>query len=141
MCIRDSLTGVLAFIPSIGSVIAGVVAALVALARGSTWLPISNLGFAIMVVGLYVLLFQLESLYLLPRIVGRRVRLHPIVVIVGTIAGALVGGVLGIFLAAPVIASARVLLGYTYSKLLDEEPFPEPETDHSPVPTLSLIHI
>ena len=124
------LTGVLAFIPSIGSVIAGVVAALVALARGSTWLPISNLGFAVMVVGLYVLLFQLESLYLLPRIVGRRVRLHPIVVIVGTIAGALVGGVLGIFLAAPVIASARVLLGYTYSKLLDEEPFPEPETDY-----------
>ena len=129
------LTGVLAFIPSIGSVIAGVVAALVALARGSTWLPISNLGFAVMVVGLYVLLFQLESLYLLPRIVGRRVRLHPIVVIVGTIAGALVGGVLGIFLAAPVIASTRVLLGYTYSKLLDEEPFQEPETDRAPVPT------
>jgi phosphoglycolate phosphatase-like HAD superfamily hydrolase len=83
---------------------------------------------------MYILLFQLESLYLLPRIVGRRVQLHPVVVIVGTIAGALVGGVLGIFLAAPVIASARVLLGYTYSKLLDQDPFQAIEEDQPPVP-------
>ncbi len=116
------LTGVLAFIPSIGSVIAGVVAALVALARGSTYLPISNLGFAIIVVGLYVLLFQLESLYLLPRIVGRRVRLHPVVVIVGTIAGALVGGVLGIFLAAPVIASAACCWATPTASCLTKSP-------------------
>ena len=129
------LTGVLAFIPSIGSVIAGVIAALVALAQGSSWIPVSNFVFALIVVGLYILLFQLESLYLLPRIVGRRVQLHPVVVIVGTIAGALVGGVLGIFLAAPVIASARVLLGYTYSKLLDQEPFQETEASPVLMPT------
>jgi predicted PurR-regulated permease PerM/phosphoglycolate phosphatase-like HAD superfamily hydrolase len=129
------LTGALAFIPSIGSVIAGVIAAFVALARGSTWIPVNNLVFALIVVGLYILLFQLESLYLLPRIVGRRVQLHPVVVIVGTIAGALVGGVLGIFLAAPVIASGRVLLGYTYSKLLDQDPFQAIEEDQAPLPT------
>lgn len=123
------ITGVLAFIPSIGSVLAGVIAALVALARGSSWLPISNFWFAVLVTGLYVVVFQLESLYLLPRIVGRRVRLHPVVVIVGTLAGALAAGILGILLAAPVIASARVLLGYTFNKLLDQDPFPlaEPE--------------
>lgn len=126
------ITGILAFIPSIGSFLAGVVAALVALARGSTYLPISNFGFALLVAGLYIVFFQFESLYLLPRIVGRRVHLHPIVVIVGTIAGALAGGVLGIFLAAPVIASARVLLGYTYSKLLDQEPFELNQTPAQP---------
>lgn len=123
------ITGVLAFIPSIGSVLAGVIAALVALARGSSWLPISNFWFAVLVTGLYVAIFQLESLYLLPRIVGRRVRLHPVVVIVGTLAGALAAGILGILLAAPVIASARVLLGYAFNKLLDQDPFPQVEEE------------
>lgn len=122
-----AITGLLAFIPSIGSVLAGILAALIALARGSNFLPISNLGFALLVTVIYIGLFQVESLYLLPRFVGRRVHLHPIVVIVGSVAGALVGGVLGLLLAAPVIASARVLLGYIYNKLLDQDPFPPKE--------------
>lgn len=122
-----AITGLLAFIPSIGSVLAGILAALIALARGSNFLPISNLGFALLVTAIYVGLFQIESLYLLPRFVGRRVHLHPLVVIVGSVAGALVGGVLGLLLAAPVIASTRVLLGYVYNKLLDQDPFPPKE--------------
>jgi phosphoglycolate phosphatase len=48
------------------------------------------------------------------------------VAFVGTVAGALVFGVLGVLLAMPVIASARLLLIYLYRKLLDREPF-EPE--------------
>ncbi len=129
-----AITGLLAFIPSIGSVLAGILAALIALARGSNFLPISNLGFALLVTAIYIGLFQVESLYLLPRFVGRRVHLHPIVVIVGSVAGALVGGVLGLLLAAPVIASARVLLGYVYNKLLDQDPFPPEEVAVQPVP-------
>ncbi len=71
----------------------------------------------------YFLLQQFENLYLVPRVVGSRVRLHPAVVIVGVLAGLQLGGVLGVLLAAPTIASARVLLGYAYRKLFDAEPF------------------
>jgi HAD superfamily hydrolase (TIGR01549 family) len=65
--------------------------------------------------------------------VGSRVRLHPAVVIVGVLAGYQLGGILGVLLAAPTIASARVLLGYAYGKLLDAEPFLEIEAppEHS----------
>ena len=55
--------------------------------------------------------------------VGSRVRLHPAVVIVGVLAGLQLGGILGVLLAAPTIASACVLLGYVYGKLFDTEPF------------------
>src|SRR5690606_29760836 len=66
---------------------------------------------------------QIENVYLVPRLVGGQVKLHPAVAFIGTVAGALVFGVLGVLLATPVIASARIILTYIYRKLLDQEPF------------------
>ena len=90
---------------------------------GSSWLPIPNLWFALVVGLTYFLLQQFETLYLVPRVVGSRVRLHPAAVIVGVVAGLQLGGILGVLLAAPTIASARALLNFAYRKLFDAEPF------------------
>ncbi len=127
------LSGVAEFVPGVGPAIAGMVGTLIALIFGSSWLPIPNLWFAALLGLLYILLSQFESVYLAPRVVGRRISLHPIVVIVGAVAGAEMVGVLGILLAAPVIASLRVMFGYVVRKLLDEEPFPplQPLPDRS----------
>lgn len=122
------ISGILEFVPGIGPVIAAVPGILIALILGSSWLPLPHLWFALLVGLFYFLLQQLENLYLLPRIVGSRVRLHPAVVIFGALAGAQLGGVLGILLAAPVIATLRLMLGYAYRKVLDLPPFPEPES-------------
>jgi HAD superfamily hydrolase (TIGR01549 family) len=121
------LYGLLSLVPAIGPVIAAIPGVLIALILGSLWLPIPNLWFAVLVAIVYLLLDQFENLYLLPRMVGRRVSLHPGVVIVGAVVGAELAGVLGILLAAPVIASARVLLTYAIRKLFDEEPIPTVE--------------
>ncbi|PKO21614.1 MAG: hypothetical protein CVU38_13715, partial [Chloroflexi bacterium HGW-Chloroflexi-1] len=125
------LSGFLEFIPGVGPVIAAMPGILIALILGSTWAPLPNLWFAVIVALAYILLSQLENLYLLPRVIGSRVALHPAVVIVGALAGAQLGGVLGILLAAPTIASLRLLIGYAIRKLLDEEPFPTPATPPS----------
>ncbi len=121
------ISGVLEFVPAIGPVIAAVPGILIALFLGSSWLPLPSIWFAVMIAAVYVLLQQFENLFLLPRVVGRRVRLHPAMVIVGALAGLQLGGALGVLLAAPTIASARLLLGYTYRKLFDLKPFPTPE--------------
>jgi HAD superfamily hydrolase (TIGR01549 family) len=118
------MSGLLEFVPGVGPTIAALPGVIIALILGSTWLPLPNLWFAVVVALTYFLLSQFENLYLLPRVVGSRVALHPAVVIVGALAGAQLGGVLGILLAAPTIASLRVLLGYVACKLLDQEPFP-----------------
>jgi HAD superfamily hydrolase (TIGR01549 family) len=55
---------------------------------------------------------------------GRRLQLHPVVVFIGVLAGGFLAGAIGILLAAPVIATFRVILSYIYAKLLDQEPFP-----------------
>jgi HAD superfamily hydrolase (TIGR01549 family) len=119
--------GILSFVPGVGPVIAAIPGVLIALILGSSWIPLPNLGFAFVVAGTYIMLEQFENFYLLPRIMGRRVALHPGVVIVGAVVGAELAGVLGILLAAPVIASLRVLLTYVLRKLFDEGPVPTVE--------------
>lgn len=120
------LAGLLESIPNVGPVIAAVPAVILALLQGSSWIPLGNFWFAVVVAGTYIVIQQIENNYLVPRIIGGSVNLHPLVVLIGAIAGARLAGVLGIFLAAPVLATLRLFLGYIYAKLLDVEPFPVP---------------
>jgi predicted PurR-regulated permease PerM len=89
--------------------------------------PGPNWAFAILIVVLHMVFQQFDLNYLIPRIIGRRVHLPPIVVILGIVTGAVLAGILGIPLAAPTIASARVIGRYIYSNLFDLEPFPVEE--------------
>ena len=118
------LAGLLEFLPSIGHGIWLVIASLLSLFLGSTWLPIPNWIFTLMVIGLHIFYQQFDLNYLIPRLIGRRVHLPPLVVILGIVTGALIAGVLGVVLAAPTIASARVLGRYILANLFDQNPFP-----------------
>ena len=118
------LAGLLEFLPSIGHGIWLIIATGLALLAGSTWLPIPNWGFAILIICLHIIFQQFDLNYLIPRIIGRSVHLPPLVVILGIVTGAVSAGLLGIPLAAPTIASARVILRYIYRNLFDMEPFP-----------------
>jgi predicted PurR-regulated permease PerM len=118
------LAGLLEFLPSIGHGIWLVTASVLALAFGSTWLPLPNWAFTLIVIGLHLFYQQFDLNYLMPRIIGRRVQLPPLVIILGIVSGAVLAGVLGILLAAPTIASARVIGRYIYANLLDMDPFP-----------------
>jgi predicted PurR-regulated permease PerM len=115
------LAGVLEIVPNLGPALSSVPAILIALLQGSNRLAISNVWFALLVAGLYVFIQQVENNYLVPRIIGRSVNLHPVVVLLGVVAGANLAGILGIFLAAPTMATVRVLARYAYAKVLDEE--------------------
>jgi predicted PurR-regulated permease PerM len=118
------LAAVLEFLPSVGHTIWVAIALIVALLEGSTTLPVSNIVFAGLVAGVHLAFTQFDLNFLIPRIIGREVNLHPMVVIIGLIIGASVGGVLGLALAAPAIATLRVLGRYIYAMLFDLDPFP-----------------
>ncbi len=117
------LAAVMEFLPTVGPGISGAIGTLVALFQGSTWMPVNNFVFALIVLGLYVIITQIESVYLIPRLVGRRVRLHPAITFTGIISAAITFGVLGVLLITPTIASAREILRYIFYKLQDLEPF------------------
>jgi len=120
------LAGLLEVIPTFGPVLATIPALLIAFFRGSTYLPLSNFWFTVLVLGIYVLIQQTENAYLVPRIMGYRLKLHPVVIFIGVLAGGLLIGALGVLLAAPVMGTLRVVLRYVYAKLLNEDPFPPP---------------
>ena len=116
------LAGSLELVPNIGPILAMIPAVIVALIQGSDTLAISNFNFGLLTVGVYFVIQQLENQLLVPRIIGTSVNLHPIVVLCGVVVGASVGGILGAMLAAPTIASLRVIVSYIYAKLLDQLP-------------------
>jgi hypothetical protein len=122
--LMGAIAGLLEFLPSVGHVIWLITAVIIALVEGSTWIPVSNMVFVLIVFGVQFVYTQIDLNILIPRIIGRQIHLHPMVVIIGIIVGASVGGVLGVALAAPTIASLRVIGRYIYAKLFDLDPFP-----------------
>ena len=96
------------------------------------------LWFGLLILGVYALIYQVENYYLVPRIIGYHLKLHPLVVLLGVVAGASIAGIIGILLAAPIMATVRLILRYIYNKLVDIPPFP----GEKPVlqPTDTTVH-
>lgn len=98
------LTGVLNMIPYIGIMIAGAVGIMIALATGADSQQILFL-----IIG-FACVQLIDNNLLLPRLVGHRVRLNAFFSIVGVIAGGIICGVAGMFLAIPLMALLKVTL-------------------------------
>ncbi|HEV2894618.1 MAG TPA: AI-2E family transporter, partial [Actinomycetota bacterium] len=106
-------------------VVAGALAARVALVtRGFTA--------ALIVVGITLLVQQLEGHLLAPLLLGRAVSLHPVVIILALAAGAILGGIIGAFLAVPIAAVVTAVGTY-----LRGEPVGEPADAGEPEPETS----
>lgn len=92
------LVFLLAFIPLVGATLAGILAALVALVAVG---PVE----ALIVVAIVVAVNQLEGDLLQPVVMGRALRLHPLVILVALTAGTVLAGLTGAVLAVPIAAS------------------------------------
>ena len=95
--------------PIVGAFTAGAVAVLIALAEG-------GIGLALAVLVLNVVVQQTEGNLLEPFIVGRATQLHPLAVLAGLTAGAVTMGILGAFLAVPLLACIVRIAGYVFEK-------------------------
>jgi predicted PurR-regulated permease PerM len=93
------------FVPIVGAFVAGFASAMVALVS-------NGLTAALIVVGATLAVQQIEGNLLQPVIVGRRVELHPIVVLLAVTTGGVLWGVLGAFVAVPVSSAAWAALSY-----------------------------
>nr|WP_308108102.1 AI-2E family transporter [Streptomyces antimicrobicus] len=106
---------VAAFVPLVGSPIALAVAAVVALAAKGPLV-------AGVVVALIVVIGQIEGHLLHPLVMSWAVRLHPVVVAVSVIAGAIAAGVVGAVVAVPLVSV--VWSAYTALRALSHRPPP-----------------
>jgi predicted PurR-regulated permease PerM len=120
------LGGVAKFVPILGPITAGLVAALVALFQPTNWFALTPMGHAILVVISVIILDQSIDYLIVPRIMGASLNLHPVVVLFGLLIGATLAGVLGLLLSAPMMATMVLLGRYTYRKMFDLYPWDPP---------------
>jgi predicted PurR-regulated permease PerM len=106
------IAGVTELIPIIGPIIGAIPGVLIGFFGGDNGLQV---GLAVLVV--YIVVQQLENNFLVPRIIGESVGVHPAILTVILIAMGQVFGLLGIVLAAPLTAIARDLFVYVYRRL------------------------
>jgi predicted PurR-regulated permease PerM len=123
------LSGLLEFLPVIGPFIGAAAAVIVALVQDSNAWGLSPWVFALVVLGLMILIQQVENAVLVPRIVGEALDLHALVVLIGVLMGTSLAGLLGAVLAAPVIATLKLYGTYVWRKMLDLPPFPDDPPD------------
>jgi len=82
---------------------------------------------ALWVVLLYLGIQQLEGHLVVPNVMGRSLRLHPLLVIFGLLAGGEIYGFAGILVALPLLAAGRAAWEF-FSERLELQEWPEDET-------------
>jgi predicted PurR-regulated permease PerM len=100
------LTGLFSFIPYVGMLIGVAVGLTVAVFQFKAALPVALVA-AVFFLGQFI-----EGNFLTPRVVGRRIRLHPVWVIFAVLAGTALFGFVGTFLGTPVAAVIAVLVRF-----------------------------
>lgn len=112
------------FIPIVGAVVTGTLAAVIALVYNGPWIA-----FWMIVVVLAVQ--QLEGHVLQPLIVGSVVKVHPLAVVLVVATGSLLAGIPGALFAVPVAAVMNVMVRYISSGVWKTRPPVEPALPQS----------
>lgn len=136
------LAGLAKFVPYIGAFIVWTTLALVAYFQPGTIFGLTPLSYAILTVALAVLIDETFDNVVTPRIIAQALRVHPAGVLVAAIIAANLLGLLGVVVAAPILATAALLWRYTMRKMLDVDPWPEGDAQPpSPPPTSIFMRI
>lgn len=104
------LTGLFSFIPYVGFFSGFVTSMVLAFVHFDSWT------LHLMVVGIFILGQILEGTFLTPKLVGNRIKLHPLWVVFAVFSGAYLLGFLGMIIALPVAAILGVLVRYALSR-------------------------
>ena len=102
------------FIPIVGALVTGAVAVLLALVANG-WVN------ALIMLGIVLLVQQLESHILQPLVMGKAVALHPVAVILAVAAGSYLAGIPGALFSVPILAVANSAIRYIAGRTWEHE--------------------
>lgn len=111
------IAGFLEVVVLIGPMISGVLAVVIVLLTG-----VSNFNLdpfqaaAVLIVGSFIIR-QIQDYVVTPHIMGKVVKVHPLVILFAVMAGGNIAGILGLVLAVPVAAVIRILLIFFLDKI------------------------
>ena len=110
------MTGVFYVIPYVGYPSAVIISGLVMMATGK------QVGFIVVILAIMVAGNVIADYILYPRIVGRRVGVHPLIVIFAILAGGALFGFVGVVIAVPLAGAIKVLSLHFWPELFQGDP-------------------
>jgi predicted PurR-regulated permease PerM len=128
-----ALTGLAVFIPYVGIWVTVIVLVLVTFFQPENYFGMLNWQYAAMILAITLVINFTFDNYITPRFFGRTLDIHPAAVLVAALFMANLLGLIGIFLAAPVVATIKDVGIYIFRKMFDLDPWPDPEDDTKPV--------
>jgi predicted PurR-regulated permease PerM len=117
------IAGLARLVPYAGPVVAWSAYGLVSYFQGYALFGLEPIIYALLVVGIAWVTDLLLDNFVATRIMADVLQVHPAAVMVAAIVGASFLGVIGILLAAPVLATILLGMDYVLSKLFDQDPW------------------
>lgn len=131
------LAGLARFVPYIGPFVAWTTYGLVALFQVN-YFGMAAFPYALLVVGCAWVSDLIMDNFVVPRVMSDALEVHPAAVLIMVIISASLFGLVGVLLAAPVLASIKLILTYIVRKLMDADPW-EGLKVISPPPSLPVL--
>ena len=108
------LAGVMELVPVLGPIIGAIPPALLGLLQSSHVMA--------QVIVFYIIVQQLDSHLIMPKVMGHVINVHPVAIIAGVLIGGHLFGILGMMIAVPVLAVLQVVIRhmwfYDYYKVI-----------------------
>jgi predicted PurR-regulated permease PerM len=128
-----ALTGLAVFIPYVGLWTAAIVMVLVTFLQPYNYFGLQPWQYSTLVLAISLVINFIFDNYISPRFFGRTLDIHPAAVLVAALFMASLLGLVGIFLAAPVVATLKLTGTYVMRKMFDLDPWPYPEIESKPI--------
>jgi predicted PurR-regulated permease PerM len=125
------IAGFASFLPYIGPAINWIVLGLVTYFQGYYPFGLSPLAYTIIAIVLALVIDQVFDNLVSPRIMANTLKVHPAFVLIAAIIAANLIGLIGLIIAAPLLATLQLVGRYIIRKLLDRNPW-SPEDENLP---------
>ena len=132
------LAGTANFLPYIGPAINWIALGLVTFFQVYKPFGMTPLLYTGLVILIALLVDQIYNNLIIPRIMAKALKVHPAAVLISAIIAANLIGLIGLLIAAPLLATLILVGKYTMRKMLDRDPWPPSEAEQE-IETLPSI--
>jgi predicted PurR-regulated permease PerM len=135
------LAGLARFVPYVGPALNWTVLVLVSYFQTFKLFGLQPFYYSLLVLGIALVVDQIFDNFVSPRILSSALKVHPAAVLVAAIVAANLLGILGVVVAAPILATVTLFWRYVMRKMMDLNPWPEEEPHLPPPPPGSRFFV
>ncbi len=114
-------SGFAEIVPIIGPIFAATVTVIAVILGGVSNFNLSVIQASVLVVIIYFVLRQIEDYFVIPVVMGKITKLHPLVILFAVLYGGHLAGILGLILAVPVAAVLKLFLDFSIDTINKRE--------------------